>query len=595
MKKNKFTLTLTLLAFIFAGNLYASENMLHPQITLKDANGIKTTNQNSISEKRTCAPCHNTEFISHNPHTKYAKATCVQCHVQGSKITGDLSKISQKIQTPTNENCSSCHGFAHPSNKPVELSKNFPFGVSQKTGELISSQNLADSALNLKNKTNSKFSWDIHASRQIGCTSCHYTKNNPKKITTKSSSVNFLEKDPRKELSTSNYLNKPDHNLVTAKCQSCHNPLAIHKELPYVKRHMEALDCQSCHVPNLFAPAVKSIDKTVVTLEGKATVEYRNVANNGNNINTRLIGKFEPFLFPYEKNEKNKVAPFNLVTNWFWISKDGKIVSDKLIKKAYLSGNNYSSDIMKTFDSNKNGKIEQIELRLDSEAKIDLIKTKLSKLGIKEPTVKGNIETLKISHGVMGSSEMTRQCSSCHGKDSQLGKNISLSSYTPAGVTPTFSKEKHKKTTVNGTITKLDDGSLSIERDSSLKGRYVFGFSDNLWLNILALAIVLGGFAVPILHGGARLLTRKLRGHHEVKIEPVYMYAFYERIWHWTMAFSIILLIITGTEIHFVDSFSIFGLVNAVAIHNALAFILVVNGSLSLFFHLASKRQKKES
>ncbi len=592
MKRKIFTLTFTLLAFVFAGNLIAGENFLHPSFSLKDASGNKTASASKVSADKTCAPCHDTGFISHNPHTQNAKASCIQCHVKGSKLTGDLSKLNLKIQSPTDENCASCHGFSHSSKKPLELDKNTPFGISQKTGEIISGQKLSDSALNLKNKATSKFAWDVHASRQVGCTSCHYTKNNPNKRTAKTSSVDYLVKDPRKELTTSKYLNKPDHNFSTADCQSCHNPFAVHKGLPYIKRHMESLNCQSCHVSKVFGPAVKAIDKTVVTTDGKANVEYRNVAkNDSKNINTQFIGSFEPFLFPYEEDGKNKIAPFNVVTNWTWVAKDGKAVSDKLIKKAYLSGKSYASDVVKAFDSNGNGIVEASELKLDSEKKVNLIKAKLTKLGVKEPKVKGEIETLKINHSVMSGSDMRRDCSNCHGKNSQLGKNISLSSYIPVGAIPTF--KAGMSTNINGNVTKLSDGTLSIERETSLKGRYVFGFSNNIWLNILAIAIVLGGMGVPILHGGARLLTRKFRDHHETKTEPVYMYGFYERIWHWTMALSIILLIITGTEIHFVDSFSIFGLENAVAMHNILAFVLVVNAFLSLFFHIATGEIKQ--
>jgi thiosulfate reductase cytochrome b subunit len=66
----------------------------------------------------------------------------------------------------------------------------------------------------------------------------------------------------------------------------------------------------------------------------------------------------------------------------------------------------------------------------------------------------------------------------------------------------------------------------------------------------------------------------------------VYMYPVYERLWHWFMAFGVLVLLITGFEVH--GGLSLLGMPNAVAVHNVFAVLLAVNAFLSLFYHLAS-------
>jgi thiosulfate reductase cytochrome b subunit len=50
------------------------------------------------------------------------------------------------------------------------------------------------------------------------------------------------------------------------------------------------------------------------------------------------------------------------------------------------------------------------------------------------------------------------------------------------------------------------------------------------------------------------------------KMINIYLYTRYERFWHWLQTVSIVLLIITGFEVH--DSISLFGFQTAVEVHN---------------------------
>lgn len=68
----------------------------------------------------------------------------------------------------------------------------------------------------------------------------------------------------------------------------------------------------------------------------------------------------------------------------------------------------------------------------------------------------------------------------------------------------------------------------------------------------------------------------------------VYMYSAYERFWHWLQAGAVLLLLLTGLEVHFPGSLSLFGFGLAVRTHNIVAFVVVVNAALAAFYHFAS-------
>ncbi|MDR4987840.1 MAG: cytochrome b/b6 domain-containing protein [Bacteroidales bacterium] len=66
----------------------------------------------------------------------------------------------------------------------------------------------------------------------------------------------------------------------------------------------------------------------------------------------------------------------------------------------------------------------------------------------------------------------------------------------------------------------------------------------------------------------------------------VYLYNRYERFWHWTQAFLILFLALTGFEIH--GSYSFFGFENAVHLHNNAAWLLIVLIIFTIFWHFTT-------
>jgi thiosulfate reductase cytochrome b subunit len=75
------------------------------------------------------------------------------------------------------------------------------------------------------------------------------------------------------------------------------------------------------------------------------------------------------------------------------------------------------------------------------------------------------------------------------------------------------------------------------------------------------------------------------------KTEKVYIYKLYERFWHWTQAFLIFFLALTGFEVH--GSFTFFGFENAVDLHNKAAWAFIILTVFTIFWHFTTGEWKQ--
>ncbi len=71
----------------------------------------------------------------------------------------------------------------------------------------------------------------------------------------------------------------------------------------------------------------------------------------------------------------------------------------------------------------------------------------------------------------------------------------------------------------------------------------------------------------------------------------IFIYTKFNRFWHWMQALFIILLALTGFEIH--GSFSLFGYYNAFLIHNFLAWSLILLTAFAIFWHITTGQWKQ--
>lgn len=69
----------------------------------------------------------------------------------------------------------------------------------------------------------------------------------------------------------------------------------------------------------------------------------------------------------------------------------------------------------------------------------------------------------------------------------------------------------------------------------------------------------------------------------------LYLYSVAERLWHWIQAAGILLLLLSGFQLHYPDRFAPFGDMRvAVYVHLALAALLMFNAFLGLFYQTAT-------
>ncbi len=124
-------------------------------------------------------------------------------------------------------------------------------------------------------------------------------------------------------------------------------------------------------------------------------------------------------------------------------------------------------------------------------------------------------------------------CESCHSKYSVLSKKNPAKDH--------FLKYILKTHFINSDLLKTFN--------------YVVGANRIPFLDLIIIVVVLGTFALPIFHGGLRILTRR-KGVHQGSNEQIYLHPLFERIWHWFQALCIIMLVITGIMIHWPESFT---------------------------------------
>ncbi len=74
--------------------------------------------------------------------------------------------------------------------------------------------------------------------------------------------------------------------------------------------------------------------------------------------------------------------------------------------------------------------------------------------------------------------------------------------------------------------------------------------------------------------------------HPMSKVKKVFIYKRYERFWHWTQAFLVLILATTGFEVH--GSFTLFGFEEAVSLHNKAAWALIILVIFTIFWHFTT-------
>jgi thiosulfate reductase cytochrome b subunit len=519
--------------------------------------------------------------------------------------SGELKPAFVRVQDPSNENCAQCHGVVHVgSDEPLMLDACDTSELqTATTGQVIASQKIAESAINLQDKNSLSRSWDIHAERGLKCTDCHYALNNPVHAQEAAGAMlSHLAYDPRK-LEIGEYLRNPNHNLARGesaqftiepelkgsmrRCESCHKAEETHGDwLPYSERHMEVVACESCHIPTLYAPALSSVDWTVLGADQGAVTECRGM--EGTDTITGLVTGFQPVLMQRRNVDGDtQLSPYNLISAWYWVYEDSQGATYPVpladLKAAYFDGDGYASEVVQAFDADGDGILGAAELKIDTPEKQALMAQRLQNLGLQNPRIEGQVQPYSINHNVARGDWTTRACEDCHSDDSTVTAPILLASNPPGGITPTFVRNNNVSATGNIVA---QDGTLFYQPVAENDGIYIFGRNRVSWVDWFGAVAFVGTLLAVASHAGMRFYTSLRHPQHTPKTKRVYMYSAYERFWHWLQTVTIVLLLFTGLVIHRPDMFGVFSFPHMVTMHNVLAVILVVNAGLSLFWHL---------
>ncbi len=434
------------------------------------------------------------------------------------------------------------------------------------------------------------------------CTDCHHSVNNPiYRQLPEDATLEHLVFDARR-MDIADYLYRPSHQLARRvdaegrsdieaaplQCQSCHEPEATHEWLPYKERHFAAMSCETCHVPQMYAPARRTFDRTVVLPTGEPRVQCRGVADGAPGTTESLISGFEPVLLPRDVGDGNTtLAPYHLITAWYWVYGDpARPVRERDLQAAFLDNGQYHDDVVAALDGDGDGRVATGELALDTPGKVAVIAGRLAGLDLADPRIAGEIRPYAIDHGVTHGEWATKDCQTCHRQDSRLAQPFDLAAYVPGGVVPALVPDAN--TELTGNKRQTGAGALVYEPVTESEGLYVIGHNRSGWIGwagALAALVVALGIST---HGGLRVFTSLRQAHHEPQLRRVYMYTAYERTWHWLQALVITLLLFTGLFIHVPELFGALNFQLVVRVHNVLGFILVANAALAAFYHLAT-------
>jgi thiosulfate reductase cytochrome b subunit len=261
------------------------------------------------------------------------------------------------------------------------------------------------------------------------------------------------------------------------------------------------------------------------------------------------------------------------------------------LEAAWLANGDYAPEVLSAFDADGDGSLSLSEQRINSPEKESLIAGRLATLGLGNPRIAGQVQPYSINHNVTRGEWAVNDCQSCHSDGSRMTQPIKLADYVPAGVQPEFVTDTNVPAT--GELYTDESGALYYQPIPKNENLYVFGNDRVSWVDwfgglfFLAVLAGVGG------HGTLRYLASRRKPKHEVSTEKVYMYAAYERFWHWLQTVGIVLLLFTGLVIHRPDLFGALSFRHMVTVHNVLAAILAVNAGLSLFYHLTSGQIKQ--
>jgi thiosulfate reductase cytochrome b subunit len=127
-------------------------------------------------------------------------------------------------------------------------------------------------------------------------------------------------------------------------------------------------------------------------------------------------------------------------------------------------------------------------------------------------------------------------------------------------------------------------------RDSRLDGIggiYIPGRDSYPWMERLLTLVLLLTLAAVALHGIVRLLLHTRNPAPEGQpLKRIYVFKRFERFWHWAQALLIVLMLVTGFEVH--GTYRLMGIESAMNLHTTTAWTLIGLWVFAIFWHFTT-------
>ncbi len=484
---------------------------------------------------------------------------------------GNVKMKMLKLQDPAAPNCGQCHGFTGNENEKIYpfLSKNVLRGT-MKMGRIWKGSLVSKTKLNIADKEKKEYAWDVHAAKGIECIDCHFAINNPAKMIRNPKKMlhnpriskyfspytkkilERLKKEEKEYLldylpvgrnELSHYLKNPDHNFAKGKscpesvsdvldytmrrCIDCHNTSKTHEWLPYKDYHMSRVGCETCHIPKKDFWAFQTGDWSVPSLVGKQRPVPRGIKGTMKDIkkgkDVEITGFIPAFMERTEDNGEKHIMPYNLITVIYWYDKAEKrpLYRHQLLKTFTKKGADgklkYTAETIAFLDSNKNGKLEGPEIKINTEERLKKAKEMLIRIGgAKEPVLHVEVVPFSINHNILTGEQALKDCSSCHSERSHLLTPIRLTNYIPAEGEPEllpYCAQEHNVEQKG--LTYEHDGMFYYNPKKGLEGYYFIGQTRNDFAEILGWLSIVFALLGVVFHGGIRLLRSSRKKEEE--------------------------------------------------------------------------------
>lgn len=345
-----------------------------------------------------------------------------------------------RLVRPTAMHCGQCHGkvtSSHGELSCLEISLSDYSTLTK--GQVFSGEKICDSGLNIENKQKLTRPWDVHASALLECRHCHFSLDNPALLDPPARGrPSHLKFEPRR-LSFGEYLERPSHQFAKGDtpqgriapqfttsmrtCRDCHNVEHTHRWLPFKAVHMIRLECETCHIPNVYAPALQSIDWSLPIGESPF-LEWRGLESNIRGLPT--IRGFRPAILPRKSVDGQvRLGPFNLILATYWIEQCGaprpvRLADLQRVAAALGTGTGDPAPEPAVFSPAPGSPRRPAQVALTE------LKAKLLEAGVESPELAAEIWPFGLHHGVAPAELAIHKCETCHSRKSILGSPVSL-------------------------------------------------------------------------------------------------------------------------------------------------------------------------